>query len=334
MSGDFPGAIVDFHSGFKGNLIDAVGAIRLLKQFSETVRPGKPKGQVTTLQILMEFVNNGIGLKDPSTSAWASMFAKSVLNESTKVSSVGFPSSFIHSVKAHNKASSNEGVLYSLGYVPKGISVTKLREVLLTPTREEEKKGKKELSFVSINEKSERKTDFREYRAAVCGSLPYIPLPSAETKKEMTVAPMAVKSRKSLLFWQEHKEIVDACNLAYATLKASSKKGSKATPANYTVARNKLINLTANVPFQTAAGQRFDRYTEIPQNLREFLEKYYHRKITGGKRSSDDMEVDASSDVPALSSEKMNAPSAKLAEGTGFLPKREKQVKKRKVKST
>lgn len=85
---------------------------------------------------------------------------------------------------------------------------------------------------------------------------------------------------------------MDALNTAYA-IKSAMKAGKKsAKPENFLQARSRFINITANKPFQDAAGRIAPLYRDVPLNTREYLQKFFHRNISSEKRSADNMDVE------------------------------------------
>jgi hypothetical protein len=292
-SGLFAGEIYKFDSGFKGNLVDILAAIRLLRTKSEVVRkrpqPTAPKAQkvhITSQAVLLEMFNEKAGLKDPALPQWSGLIIKSILSESTKMYFTGFPGVFFHSVKIHNETKSSDGVLNKLGYIPVVSSDQKLKEVILHDTNVKKINGKNIYEVLAIDGKEGRETDYREYRAAVALSLCKIdPTSDKPMKEQCSVTPTSVKNKNTLKYHKIQEGAVDALNLAYAIKVSLTEKKSKSTEEHYHNARNSLINNLNEAEFRDARGKKYPKYSDIPESIRGYLQKTYHRTVQAGDKS-------------------------------------------------
>lgn len=124
----------EFKTGFKGNLVELLAAIRLMRKYGPTLQKQvTPKGhksvQVTT-EDLKSSLNGRAGLLEKGTSDFCLTFVKSVFNELTKPNAKQFPGKWVASLKSSNKTKSNLGVLYKLGYETRVVNVQKVMSVV------------------------------------------------------------------------------------------------------------------------------------------------------------------------------------------------------------
>jgi hypothetical protein len=129
-------------------------------------------------------------------------------------------------------------------------------------------------------------TDFREFRAAIVCSLPFInPDAKDSYKEQLSGQDLILRTQSALTFWKKNVELADSISLAYA-VKVALGRNSKATPEHFDNARNKLINNTANVAFTDANGKIYHRYSDLPVNVRQFFESTYQHKTKVDAASS------------------------------------------------
>jgi hypothetical protein len=301
--GLYAGEVQKYPTGFEGNLVELLGAIKILKENITSVRkkPGRKdkagkmhKSPVVTLNDLQERVNVLLNLKQEGMAPWIVHYLKAVLGECTKYTSTFFPGCFKHAVKERNKVSTNEGILAKLGYVSVVPPTQKLRATILSRVKvtSVEKDGKKSNRY-SILEWSEKEnseftqTDFTEFRAGVCTLLPKIEPLKGNFKEQISKDVISEKREKVVATYNKEATIVDELNTAYAIKSAldSKKKGVKSE--HFLQARSRFINSTANKPFVDATGREYKLYRDIPENVREYLQKFLHRKISAEKRKPD-----------------------------------------------
>jgi hypothetical protein len=159
--GFFPGEVYTLPSGFKGNLVEVLAAIMLLRRNSEQLRkkptPKGKKNLATTSEDLRELFNSKSGLNAPDLPKYTFMFIRSILAELVKTNNTTFPGAWIHAVKVRNDTKVSQGVISKLGYTPKIISAQKLDVVMHTETKvskvvKEDVSSKDDKGFVSKDE--------------------------------------------------------------------------------------------------------------------------------------------------------------------------------------
>jgi hypothetical protein len=351
--GLFAGEEYSFPSGFKGNLAEILGAIRILRLNQDVVRKrpqptGKnsPRVHTTSLGDLQDLFNEKFGLKRSDLQPWAVSFLKAILSESTKSNQSFFPGGIIHAARVRNTVRTSDGILAKLGYVPVVPQDQKLREVLLTRIIEKEEKAKegssskpqtssdpskgkegetnRYLALVSDSEWKEQGCSFTELRTAVVLSLAkYNPKVDKSPKEQIEVESLASITKSTRSYYKEHAEVVDALNYAYAVKVSLKDKRSKSKPSHFLEARNRLINATANKPFVDALGIRYSRFQDTPDQIRGYLEKKYHSKKNDAKRSAEDsMQVDnAPKEEAPMSAPPQENPEPSLKKVKGPSPK-------------
>jgi hypothetical protein len=303
----------DFKSGLKGNLTELLAATKLMRKYQGSLQKlPAPKGQkavVTSQDDLRKSVNGRSGLNEHGLPSFTAIFVKSVFNEITKPSYTRFPGKWMNSLRVTNGTKSNIGVMYKLGYECTTPSAQKVISVVRTAIKE--KKSDKTSSTKRANEETPRsKAKFelvvqtkdntpdgishREFRLAAFLLLPLInPKAKESPKDQISVDPLTVRSKTITGFYKEHRDVVDAVNLAYATKSAIGKKNSKATPLGYESARGHAISLTANRMWQDANGVKYTKLMDVPEHIRNFLLSFFHRKLVEEDTDSEAEEAEA-----------------------------------------
>lgn len=308
--GLYAGEVQKFPTGFEGNLVEILGSIKILKENITSVRkrPGgkdsnnrQKKSIVVTLNDLQDRANLLLNLKQEGMSPWIVSMIKGVLAESTKYTSHFFPGGFKYAVKDRNKVSTNEGILAKLGYVPVVPSTQKLREVMLTRVKPivtsavPDGKASNRYSIIDWSDKEEsefKETDFTEFRAGFITLIPKIEPLKGSFKAQISEESTSEKRNLVLNHFNSDAETVDALNTAYAIKSALRSKKKGVTPQHFLQARSRFINTTANKPIIDATGKEYKLYRDIPAPMKEYLQKFFHRNITGEKRSVDTMEIE------------------------------------------
>lgn len=281
QTGEFPGSSFKQHD-LQVNLVEALAAIRLLKQESGRVRSKpRPRGKdgkvqpdkTVTQEMLRVLFNEKSGIAQLPKTNYGSIVVRSVLSELTKVNFKNFPGKWIHSLKERNSVNTSSGVLAKMGWVPIAPDLTKLGVVISTIP-----KGDKDISLVTRDLSKKDEPSYGEYRTAVFLTLPFI-TPNATTSiKDQLADPMKVNTLKTLQFFDKNREIVDASNLAYAIKAAvSSKQNKTAKPLHFKNAKDRLVSLSANKEYFDALGNTYRKYRDIPEDIRKYLEKHYHK---------------------------------------------------------
>jgi hypothetical protein len=271
-------------------------------------------------EVLRATFSEKSGIKGISDSTWAKRIFLAALSELVKVNFTGFPGQWIHSAKVKNGVKTTDGLLAKLGYVPIGISHHKLIDVLshtvgrrdgrpsgddqtkeeagrFGPILPEESSG--EIRALNTKGDPPEEMGFQEYRTAVVLTLPYLSSRDPDLKGKLC-DPLKIESSRILLALNQHKETVDAMNLAFAVKSAvSSKENKTARPVHFKNARGHLARLSANKDFSDRDGITYHTYKEIPDRLRKFLEERFGKtrsarlsaEISAAKRKGE-MEVE------------------------------------------
>jgi hypothetical protein len=268
-----------------------------------------------------------MGLSD-----FAVILVKAVFNDLTKPNSKRLPGVWIHSLKQTNDVKNNIGVIYKLGYETKVVNAQKVltvihHDVVLKDdkvpqewkvkvseketyrfgsfTKDQKKrlpelqkltKDNSEIAKIPEKIRFSMSTTHQEFRLGAFLLLPLIdPKDAKSPKDQISTDPLAVRDRNVLAFYNQNRDVVDALNLAYATMKAVPRKNSKATTLGYESARGHALQLTANRVWMDRAGKTYSKLSDIPLHVREYLLKLLHRKL-------DTEETDAE-DIPVLEEE-------------------------------
>jgi hypothetical protein len=305
------GERAEFKSGLKANLPELLAATRLLRKYSGTLQKGvAPKGKKTsqtTLEDLRKSINGRAGLGEHGLDLFSQLFVKAIFNEITKPNFRSFPGGWLHSLKVSNGTKNNIGIIYKLGYECRVVSMQKVIHVVNNTVRP--KKGSKPIGKTKDGKQKFASSSYevylqddqtnpdgithQEFRLAAFLALPLIdPNDKTSPKDQLSRDPLAVRDRTVLGFYSKNRDVVDTLNLAYATKAAIGKKNSKATPLGFRSARNHAIRLTANRTWMDATGKEYQMLSQVPEHTRNFLLKFFRRKLTKEEDEPSDEEDD------------------------------------------
>jgi len=308
----------EFKTGLKANLVELLAATKVLRKYQGTVQkvptPKGKKSLTTSLDDLRASFNGRAGLNEHGLPAFSAIFVKSVLNELTKPNNSRFPGKWMNSLKVTNGVKSYSGILYKLGFEgsvanpQKTIAVvrTTIAEKVSqdkgkTKKQEASRKGDSQKKFellVQTKDKAPEGINHREFRLGAFLLLPLLdPTSKQGPKDQLSRDPITIREKTITSFYKRNRDVVDAMNLAYATMKAIGKKDSKASPLGYRSARGYAISLTANREWMDANGTKYPKLSDVPEHCRNFLLSFLNRKIV---EEDSDSEVEEDGDgVPS-----------------------------------
>jgi len=312
------GERAEFKSGLKANLPELLAAVRLMRKYAGTLQKGvAPKGKKlaqTSLDDLRRSINGRAGLNEHGLDLFSQLFVKEIFNQVTKPNFVAFPGKWMSSLKVTNGTKNNIGIIYKLGYETRAPSAQKLISVINADVRVRKgskptgktKKGTNKFapgSYEVYHLDDETRPDgitHQELRLAIFLSLPLIdPNDKQSPKDQLSRDPLAVRDKTVCSFYSKNRDVVDTLNLAYATKVSIGKKNSKATPLGFKSARNHAIRLTANREWIDANGTKYHKLMDIPEHTRNFLLKFFRRKLTEEEpEASDDEESEEEKEPP------------------------------------
>jgi len=308
----------EFKTGLKANLVELLAATKLLRKYQGSLQkvpaPKGKKSLTTSLDDLRASFNGRAGLNEHGLPAFTAIFVKSVLNELTKPNNSRFPGKWMNSLKVTNGVKSHSGILYKLGFESAVANPQKTIAVVRTTIAEKvsDAKSKTKTKETPEHRDSKKKFDLlvqtkdkvpdginhREFRLGAFLLLPLINPKSKEgPKDQLSRDPITVREKTITNFYKENRDVVDAMNLAYATMKAIGKKGSKASPLSYRSARGHAISLTANREWMDANGTKYPKLMDVPEHCRNFLLSFFNRKLVEEDSDSDNEED--GDDVPS-----------------------------------
>jgi hypothetical protein len=286
--GDFSGEPISTNKGFKGNLVEMLAAMKILRSYGGLIRKlPKIRGDsfATTIEDLREMFNTRSGLSAPMAS-YTKSFTTAVLAQLVKFNNDMFPAGWIHSVKVRNSVSSKEGLIPKLGYCFKVPSTQKLKEVIFTSYVKDQESSKEWLNPFDIL-KTPEGISYQAFRTAIVLSLPKIDPQSDKSLKDQLASPPTVRREPVVIdYFEKKSSIVEALNTAYSIKTAISRKGGKARPLHFLYARNRVLALSANTQFMDASGKIYQKFSDIPLNIREFFQKTFCKTL----QNSDDLD--------------------------------------------
>jgi hypothetical protein len=289
--GSFAGDVYKYKSGLKANLVETLGAIRLLRTHVAQVRkrPAMKKRDgtsvsfpVTTLEDLKSQFNIASGLTDPGVPAFTKSFVTAVLAECVKETNKAFPGGFIYALKERNGVKNSEGVLNLMGHISKVPSTFKIKQIFMTTVTEESKA----IRSMDFEKDSPDEMSYGEFRAAACLTLPFIdPKSSKAFKDQIAESPYTTRSKELLDHFNEVTEKVDSVNLCHAVLTAvKSAKNKTASPKHFRVAKETLVAKFKQPVFKDRSGTTYPAFKDLPSHVKTFLAKLYHKDVIGQKR--------------------------------------------------
>jgi len=294
IDGSFAGTVYKMTTGVLMNLVEMLAAMKLLRDRAGLLRdyPASkgPDGKYhphpqTNLEVIKAKFNEESGLKAPGIPAYITNMVLSILAQLVKPTNKHFPGAWIHALKVRNGTKSSDAIVAKLGYKPIVVAPNKVLSVLLTKTEEKNSK----VSIVPKSkemETAEDCCDFREFRAGITLLLPLLTSRGNISKKDISVDPLTVKTGGVVALYKDMKDSIDALDLAYSIKVAlSNPKNKTATPQHFIAARGKFLNtFSGQETFMDARGEVYERYSELPEHCRMFLEKTLNKKIVGSKR--------------------------------------------------
>jgi hypothetical protein len=303
-TGSYDGDVYKFRSGFQGTLPEILVAIRLLRAHQDGLRT-KPKKvgattatPYTTPEMLREMFNEKSGLKDTLLPSYGIRLVKGVLAAAVRSTTTTFPGAWISSSKKRMGVANSEGLLAYLGYMPVTVGIHKVHSVLSADYKQVDKG---EVLVKKDYTNKDTSLTHGEFRVAALMSLPLINPNCLENgKKALNAGPFQHTARTTLEFYKEHRDIVDAVNLAYAiqsSLTKPDKGKSKSKPKHFQIAKAHLVNLTANKKFVDGSGKVYTDYKDIPTNTREFLQKHWHRRVGTKTTAEGDLPLVVNMDI-------------------------------------
>jgi hypothetical protein len=313
--GRFVGELHEFKSGFKGNLVDILGAQYVLRKYSDQIRKNQKVLEndkvrpATTPQELAEVFNSALELQKGPQNVYYVRLLRSILNMVIRASNDHFPGKWIHSAKEHNKEKTTEGLIHTLGYTLVCPSGYKALRVLLTDTF---KKGDSFITAAISDKTYPDGTPVKVVRTAMLLLLPYLEVQSSRSMTDqISYNPLLVTNSQVLLYYKRHSRLVDMLDRAYLFLIESNKKGSKVTPRMFEQVRNRLLGESSNKTFINKAGETISSFNEVPKECLEFLSKKFQYKLPE-KRVREPEPSSSIVEVPMETVEETNASSSQV----------------------
>jgi hypothetical protein len=340
-TGLFKGDTHVFSSGFKGNSVEVLAAMRLLNIKQEFVRKRKyskdSKKVTTAFNTLQEAFNKNCGLNwGPDVASFVVKFIKAVFISCIKVHNKYFPGGWIHSSRVSNSCKSDEAMLATLGWRVKAPSNHKIMEVLFNTVDPDDKSNGK-FKLVNIT-KDKRQFTYQEFRTAVCLSLPKLDTQKPDSmEKDLVVGTLDFKNSNILKTFASPKmsTVVDALEQSFNFKVSIKDPKSKTKEIHYRNSRNALLNSTSSVPLIDANGTSYDKFSSLPEKTQKFLREKYRftskrsrpiEENAVASSSSAPMEVDSSAQPPSKKKRMTKGQAAEATRKSGRLAKQAKKT--------
>jgi len=303
-SGLYAGDRFKFSSGFTGNLVDMIAAMRLLNLKSEFIRKrkfSKESGRSpVSFNALQESFNTATGMKSGSDQPFISRYVKAVLNSCIKSHNKNFPGGWVHSSRVNNSVKSDFALLNVLGWTEKTPSHHKMLEVLFNTVDPVDESNKK---FKLVNITSDKRNfSHQEFRTAVALTLPRIDTTSpSKHEEDVKYDPLSVRSLTicNNFVCDKRDQLVDSLNESYALKVSLKNPKSKTKEVHYKISRERMLNSSVNIPLKDSKGKVYSSFKELPQGTQKFLrEKFRYPVKRRNDSDSQQMEVETQN-VPA-----------------------------------
>jgi hypothetical protein len=269
-----------FPSGFKGNLVDMLAAMRLLNIKQEFIRKrsftSESKKSVVSFNSLQESFNNATGLKNVSEASFIIKFIKATLSSCIKLHNKGFPGGWINSSRRSNGVKSDFALINILGWTEKVPSNHKLVETIFNTvdlTSTKPPTGK----VVNLTQ-DRRNFSHQEFRTAVALVLPRVDSTNPKSFEDMVkLDPLSVKSLTicNNFVLDGRLPLVNSLNECYALKVSLKNPKSKTKEIHYKISRDRMLGLSANIPLIDSKGVKYDTFGDIPENFQKVLREKY-----------------------------------------------------------
>jgi hypothetical protein len=277
-TGLYAGEIVKFNSGFNANIVEMIAAMRLLNLKQEFIRkkkfPSDSKKTPVTFNLLQESFNISTGLKSTGEVTFIVKFIKATLHSAIQLHNRGFPGGWTNACRTRNGVKSDFALLNILGWTEKVPSNHKALEVLFnTVDLKSKDNGLKKDQVVNITQ-DKRHFSYQEFRTAVALTLPRLDVRvPANHARDMKLDPLSVKDlRICKNFCEERRDLlVDSLNESYILKVSLKNPKSKTKEVHYKNFRDRLLNASANVTLIDARGNKFSKFSDIPEKTQKFL---------------------------------------------------------------
>jgi len=286
-SGRFPGGVHTCESDLKCNLVEAVAALKLLRQYQSLIR-SRPKKSLddrvkkTSQEELREVIALLFGLKEEGANkSYFGTLIRQSMAQLTKINEPNFPGGWIHALRERNNARSTEALLARCGYVPKVGSMLKLQNVVMTKVKTRQIDDKMVKTLIPCNqEHTPEGITPTEFRVAVCMALPLIdPQSNKSIKDQLRRDGLSCREPNTLRAYDSLSELADVVNTAFAIKVDIPDKKSKSAPVHFEHVRARAERMSAHVPIVDASGTEYPRVMAVPRHILQPLAKLFNHKL-------------------------------------------------------
>jgi hypothetical protein len=294
--GLFAGEVMRYKTGMIANLVETLAAIKLLRARTGCLKAKPPvrnkdgtyvRVPRLTLEDLKDQMNQALGLKAPNVSPYVNKIVRSILAECVKPRNQHFPGGFIHALKERNKIRSTDGLWNLMGLVPVSVSGYKVQNVFMHKIVHDTNKNPYDVLPMDFERESEPdQLTYQEFRAATKLLCPLIdPSSTKPMKEQISKDPFDICNVHIQDAYKVLEEPVDKLNLAYSILAAyRSKKNETARPVHLLHAKAMVANACIKLPYIDGAGNHYADFKELPNVIRKFFGKLFHKRVEGKKR--------------------------------------------------
>jgi len=233
--------------------------------------------------------------------SYVQKFIKTVLNSCVKLHNKGFPGGWIHACRTRNNAKTDFSLLNSLGWTEKVPSNHKMLKVLfdtVDPKDPQIPNSKDKLVNITQDRRNMLHTEFR---TAVALTLPRIDTSKPQNfEEDMKRDPLSVRDLNICNnFCKDRRDLlVDALNESYVLRVSLQNPKSKTREIHYKIFRDKMLNLSSNIPLIDGKGKQFATFSKLPEGTQKFLREKFRYPVKRGRdeesgdRTTDSMLVD------------------------------------------
>jgi len=286
-SGTMVGKLHRFPCGLELNPLSMLYCLKVIAKYgslcnrsSKAVRPQDLRGAINTFCTFHQLGVDG---------TYGSYLLKSIFAILTSGRELYFPGNIVNSLKEQIKVSSTEALLHKLGYSPSCVSTDKVKYVVsLNERKRTPEGGPEKMVLCTFLESKDDTISHKDFSIAIKMAMPLIdPSSSEPLKDQISAGSFKPKSKESLVFFKENRDVVTALNLSYAIGKAAMLKKGKATPSHFVNAKGKLISALKRMAISDSTGKRYGSFNEIPDHIKRFLLSTFGRKTQQSRQAAE-----------------------------------------------
>jgi hypothetical protein len=135
----------------------------------------------------------------------------------------------------------------------------------------------------------------QEFRTAVALCLPRIDSSvSKEIETDLKLDPLSVKSLTIVNNFVKDKRdnLVDSLNECYALKVSLKNPKSKTKEIHYRISRDRMLNMTANMPLIDGKGKQYETFSKLPESTQKYFREKFRYPVKRQAETDDNQIID------------------------------------------